>query len=137
MTLDTDTLQIVGSDELKQTLYQPTDKILLGGILVAADSHLFMADTKTRESQEQWVQDLEELSTFGADNVIPSHFASGNDFSSDNIAFTKEYLERFLLSEATYSTSDEIVQDMKAYTNLPDDSLEMSAKVVTGEMDWE
>ncbi|MDO5741921.1 MAG: MBL fold hydrolase [Vagococcus sp.] len=138
LTLDTDTLQIVGSDELKQTLYQPTDKILLGGILVAADSHLFMADTKTRESQEQWVQDLEELSTFGADNVIPSHFASGNDFSSDNIAFTKEYLERFLLSEATYSTSDEIVQDMKAaYPDLPDNSLEMSAQVVTGEMDWE
>ena len=88
LTLDSDTLQIVGSDEEKQTLYQPTDKILLGGILVAADSHLFMADTKTRESQEQWLKDLEELTTFGATRVIPSHFASGNDFSPENIAFT-------------------------------------------------
>lgn len=138
LTLDSDTLQIVGSDEEKQTLYQPTDKILLGGILVAADSHLFMADTKTRESQEQWLKDLEELTTFGATRVIPSHFASGNDFSPENIAFTKEYLERFMLSEATYTTSEEIIQDMKAaYPNMPDDSLEMSAKVVTGEMDWE
>lgn len=138
LTLDSDTLQIVGSDEEKQTLYQPTDKILLGGILVAADSHLFMADTKTRESQEQWLKDLEELTTFGATRVIPSHFASGNDFSPENIDFTKEYLERFMLSEATYTTSEEIIQDMKAaYPNLPDDSLEMSAKVVTGEMDWE
>ncbi|WCG22689.1 MBL fold hydrolase [Vagococcus lutrae] len=138
LTLDSDTLQIVGSDEEKQTLYQPTDKILLGGILVAADSHLFMADTKTRESQEQWLKDLEELTTFGATRVIPNHFASGNDFSPENIAFTKEYLERFMLSEATYTTSEEIIQDMKAaYPNLPDDSLEMSAKVVTGEMDWE
>ena len=57
LTLDSDTLQIVGSDEEKQTLYQPTDKILLGGILIAGDSHLFMADTKTRESQEQWLKD--------------------------------------------------------------------------------
>lgn len=70
--------------------------------------------------------------------MIPSHFASGNDFSPEHIAFTKEYLERFMLSEATYTTSEEIIQDMKAaYPNLPDDSLEMSAKVVTGEMDWE
>ena len=36
LTLDSDTPQIVGSDEEKQTLYQPTDKILLGGILVAS-----------------------------------------------------------------------------------------------------
>lgn len=70
--------------------------------------------------------------------MILSHFASGNDFSPENIAFTKEYLERFMLSEATYTTSEGIIQDMKiAYPNLPDDSLEMSAKVVTGEMDWE
>lgn len=138
LTLDSDTLQIVGSDEEKQTLYQPTDKILLGGILVATDSHLFMADTKTRESQEQWLKDLEELTTFGATRVIPSHFASGNDFSPENIAFTKEYLERFMLSEATYTTSEKIIQDMKAaYPDLPDDSLEMSAKIVTGETDWE
>lgn len=57
LTIDSDMLHIVGSDEEKQTLYQPTDKILLGGILTAADSHLFMADTKTRESQEQWLKD--------------------------------------------------------------------------------
>lgn len=109
MTLDSNTLQIVGSDEEKQTLYQSTDKILLGGILVAGDSHLFMADTKTRESQEQWLKDLEEPTTFGATRMKPSPFASGNDFSPENIAFTKEYLERFMLSEAAYTTSKAII----------------------------
>ncbi|MBO0481144.1 MBL fold metallo-hydrolase [Candidatus Enterococcus courvalinii] len=129
---------IFGSDVKKQTLYNKEDSLLLGGILVSTGGHLFMADTKTIETQEQWIKDLDELTSLQPKVVIPGHFEQGNDFSAQNIEFTKGYIQKFIEVEKDSQTSSEIIENMKkAYPNLPDGSLEMSAKVVTGEMDWE
>lgn len=130
--------EIYGTDAVKQTLYNETDELLLGGILVSTDSHLFMADTKTIASQEQWITDLDELARLQAKTVIPGHFADGNEFAPDNIEFTKNYLRAFIEVETNSQTSGEIIEKMQqAYPNLPMGSLEMSAKVVTGEQPWE
>ncbi len=132
------TLTIIGKDRQKQTVYSEADKLLLGGILVAADSHLFMADTKTVAAQRQWIEDLDELIELKPNVVIPEHFAAGNRFSPDNLTFTKRYIERFIKAEQGATTSDEIIQEMRAaYPHLADGSLEMSAKVVTGEQAWD
>lgn len=132
------TFTIFGSDPAKQTLYSEEDQLLLGGILVSTDGHLFMADTKTVENQEQWIKDLNELAALEPKTVIPGHFGEGNDFSEKNIEFTSHYIEKFIDVEKESKNSEEVIEKMKkAYPNLPEGSLEMSAKVVTGEQPWE
>lgn len=66
------TFTIFGDDLEKQTLYNEADDLFLGGILVSTGSHLFMADTKTIESQQQWVKDLEQLEQANPKVVIPA-----------------------------------------------------------------
>lgn len=137
VSLDGTVFPIFGSDSNKQTLYSEEDHLLLGGILVSTDAHLFMADTKTVESQEKWIADLEELAALDPKTVIPGHFAEGNDFSKKNIAFTINYIKKFIEVEKDSTNSTEIIEKMKkAYPDLPEGNLEMSAKVVTGEMEW-
>lgn len=132
------TFTIFGDDLEKQTLYNEADDLFLGGILVSTGSHLFMADTKTIESQQQWVKDLEQLEQANPKVVIPGHFEKGNAFQPDNITFTKEYIQAFIQAEQETETSAELIEKMKdAYPDLDDGSLEMSAQVVKGEMEWE
>ncbi|WEV44774.1 MBL fold metallo-hydrolase [Streptococcaceae bacterium ESL0687] len=130
--------EIYGADPKKQTLYERQDKILLGGILVAVGSHLFMADTKTIESQKAWIKDLDGLLSLEPETVIPGHFRVGADFSERNIKATRDYIEKFIKVEEESQTSQEIIDKMKEiYPSLPEGSLDMSAKVVTGEMKWD
>ncbi|WP_101772254.1 MBL fold metallo-hydrolase [Peptostreptococcus faecalis] len=136
--LDNEEFIIFGNDEKKQTLYNKLDELILGGILISTDSHLFMADTKTVESQKQWIDDLNELISINPKTVIPGHFSKENEFSFENIKFTKEYIEKFMEVEKESKASNETIEKMKnIYPDLPDGSLEMSAKVVTGEMPWD
>lgn len=138
MKLENEVFDIFGQNAAKQTLYNKNDDLLLGGILISTGSHLFMADTKTIESQEQWVKDLQELEKLKPKTVIPGHFGAEDTFTPENIRFTKEYIEKFMEVQKESTTSDEIIKKMKeAYPNLDDGSLEMSAKVVTGEQEWE
>lgn len=130
--------EIFGNDIKKQTLYNKNDQLLVGGILVSTGSHLFMADTKSIDSQLQWINDLSELESLSLRTVIPGHFEAGNQFMPQNIKFTKEYIEKFITAEKESKVSSEIITKMKNYyPKLPEGNLEMSAKVVTGEMDWE
>lgn len=138
LKLDTEEFELIGKDSTKQTLYNKNDNLLLGGILVADDSHLFMADTKTIESQEKWIDSLKELQAKNAKIVIPGHFGKNNELTSKNIDFTKEYIEKFIKVEKESKTSKEIIEKMKKeYPSLAEGSLEMSAKVVTGEQKWD
>lgn len=135
--LDEQAFAIIGRDTNKQTVYRAEDNLLLGGILVAADSHVFMADTKTVAAQEQWIRSLDELIALDPNIVIPGHFGNGNQFSPNNLTFTKKYLETFIKIERNATTSDGIIREMEqAYPDLAPGSLEMSAKVVTGEQAW-
>ncbi|WEV60273.1 MBL fold hydrolase [Streptococcaceae bacterium ESL0729] len=130
--------EIYGADPKKQTLYERKDKLLLGGILVAVGSHLWMADTKTIDSQKAWIKDLDGLLSLEPEIVIPGHFKSGADFTKANIKATRDYIEKFIKVEEESHTSQEIIDKMKAiYPSLPEGSLDMSAKVVTGEMKWD
>lgn len=129
---------IVGHDPAKQTVYNVEDKLLLGGILVATDSHLFMADTKTKDAQEGWIRSLDELISLKPQVVIPGHFKKGNHFLPENLTFTKNYIGSFIAAEQEATSSNDIIQKMQqAYPDLTTGSLEMSAKVVTGEQAWD
>ncbi len=129
---------IVGNDPKRTSLYNEADRLLLGGISISADSHLFIADTKSIESQQSWIEDLIYFESLKPAIVIPGHFGAGNRFGIENIHFTKTYLERFLEAEAQFDESNAIIAYMKEYyPELNDAVLPLSAQVVTGEVEWE
>lgn len=135
------TFEIVGKDKHRTSLFNKEDGLLLGGITVSADSHVFIADTPKISDQKSWIKDLEKLESLEPKIVIPGHFGSDNNFGIDNIQFTKRYIETFIEAEETANSSQEIVEMMQAaYPDFEDSVesvLELSAKVVTGEIEWD
>lgn len=128
---------ILGSDPKKQTLYDAGGKVALGGPLVSTSGHEFMADTKSSASQKQWAADLAELQQADINVMIPSHFGENEKFENSDIQFVKDYVIAFTQVMNDSKNSQEIITKMKQrYPELPDASLELSAKVVTGEMEW-
>lgn len=130
--------QIVGQEPLKTSLFNAKDKMLLGGICVAEGEHLFLADTPTIEEQKQWIKDLQYFKKLQLNQVVPGHFIVDNDFSTQNLDFTEQYIEVFIEKSEKTTTSEELINAMKeAYPNLPLGNLELSAKVVKGEQNWD
>ena len=71
--------------------------------------------------------------------VVPGHMKAGTATDASAITFTKGYLQTFEKNLAAYKTSAELIQAMKqAYPQLTDGalSLDIGAKVNTGEMKW-
>ncbi len=136
-----ETFEIVGKDSARTSLFNPKDALLLGGISVSADSHLFMADTPKIADQKSWIKDLDKLEALAPQLVIPGHFGQENNFGIDNIEFTKRYIETFIEATENANSSEELIAIMKqAYPDFNESVesvLELSAKVVMGEMDWD
>lgn len=133
-----DVFEVVGSDTKRPTLFNAKDKVLLGGPLVNGPEHLFMADAKTLPNMQKWVDALEELKSFHPAFVLPAHSAEVKDFDPSNIQRNIDYIRAFMDVAKHAKTSEEIMKAMRAkFPNLADGSLEMSAQVVSGEMDWE
>lgn len=137
LSLEGETFQIFGSDTTRQVLYNANDRLILGGNTFVTDMHLFMADTKTTASMEQWIKDLEEIKALSPEVIIPAHFKTFI-FSPEALTFMETYIKNFLSVTGKYHTSTAIIKALQAlYPGLDESNLEMSAKVAAGEMEWE
>lgn len=131
-----ETFQIFGSDPDRQVLFHAGDKVVLGGNTFVTDLHLFMADTKTLASKEQWIADLEEVKTLQPAVIIPAHFKNFV-FTPDALDFTENYIKHFIEASKESQSSTQLIEKLRAlYPGLDESNLEMSAKVETGEMEW-
>lgn len=129
--------EIVGDESLKTSIYNKKDALLVGGISVSTGGHLFMADTPSEKEQQQWVDNLSYFETLNSKTVIPGHFSGKEDFSPENLNFTKNYVETFIQSNKASKNSQELIELMKkAYPDIALGNLELSAKVVKGEQEW-
>lgn len=121
-------------------LWIPSAKVILGGVALFEDIHVWLADNKSQESRTAWSKQLDEMKELKPAFVIPAHFALSNKAinPSSAIEFTRTYLVNAERADKESSNSAEFVQKMKSiYPNLGEESnLEMSAKVVKGEMSW-
>lgn len=122
-------------------LWIPSLKTILGGVLVSSGLHVWLADSQTEQSRQAWIKKLEEMRSLSPRSVIPGHFLTKNqppNFSPSSLQFTQDYIQHFnqLLHQSPHSQM--IVAGMKKlYPNLADEaSLQLSAKVLTGEMPW-
>ncbi len=141
LTLEGRTIEIKGlngPDAARTYLWIPSIKTVAGGVVVNSGDHVWVADTQTRESRLGWLQTLDNITALKPTTVVPGHFTGAMPTGLDAVRFTADYLKTFELQAAKANNSAELIKAMKAaYPTLAGEaSLELSAKVIKGEMKW-
>lgn len=134
-------IRIVGLTDFPQRTFVwiPTIKAVVGGINVFGDSfNLWMADSQTRESRNQWIDVLDRILSLDPETVVPAHGRNTDSFDPRSVHHTKEYIQYYedILGKAT--NSEELINTITAkYPDLAFKmALQIGAKVNTGEMKW-
>lgn len=142
LTVDGQTIALRGtSGELAHRPYYwvPSLRAVVGNIAVFGNMHVWTADTPTVAQRQAWVAQLDEMKALQPAIVVPGHMAAGTPIDSvAAIDFTRDYLLRFDAEAQQAKDSAALIDAMKrAYPTLPPSmSLDIGAKVVTGEMKW-
>ncbi|EKS6734947.1 MBL fold metallo-hydrolase [Enterobacter asburiae] len=136
--VDGEKVDIEQSDSYAAYVWIPSAKTILGGTGVAWGIHVWTADTQTPESRKQWQETLEHMAAHKPERVIPGHSLGTPPAGTGAIDFTRDYLQRFEKALAANKDSAGVISTLKKqYPGLADESsLELSAKVNTGEMKW-
>ncbi|WP_180130748.1 MBL fold metallo-hydrolase [Rhodoferax sp. BLA1] len=142
LTLEGQTIEIRGTQGLlahRPYAWIPSIKAIAGNIGVFGNMHVWTADTQTAAERAAWVAQLDEMAALKPALVVPGHMKAGSAVDASAISFTKDYLLSFEKNLAASKTSAELIGAMKqAYPHLTDGamSLDIGAKVNTGEMKW-
>ena len=141
LVLEGHELDVVGltSRQPERTfVWIPSLKAVVGGVVVADNLHVWMADTQTPQSHRQWLATLKRITSLQPNIVVPGHYLGENDHSLNSVTFTRDYIKAFDEETLKAKNSDELIGAMKKrYPNLGEaSSLELSAKVAKGEMKW-
>ncbi|HGG8740078.1 TPA: Vmh family MBL fold metallo-hydrolase [Enterobacter asburiae] len=136
--VDGEKVDIEQSDSYAAYVWIPSAKTILGGTGVAWGIYVCTADTQTPESRKQWQETLEHMAAHKPERVIPGHYLGTPPAGTGAIDFTRDYLQRFEKALAAHKDSAGVINTLKKqYPGLADESsLELSAKVNTGEMKW-
>jgi glyoxylase-like metal-dependent hydrolase (beta-lactamase superfamily II) len=137
-TIDGEKVEIRQAAELCGVRLDPGEQAILGGTGVAWGMHVWTADTQSAESRLQWRKTLDDMAALHPQQVIPGHYLGTPPAADRAIAFTRDYLQQFEQALKTHKDSAGVIADMKQrWPQLAEvSSLELSAKVNTGEMKW-
>ena len=138
-------IQIVGLDSPtpeRSFAWIPSIKTVVGGIPVSANIHVWIADTQTPASRSDWIKTLGRIEALHPKTVVPGHYLPNADgsmpYTLASVKFTRGYLQAFETEAKKAKDSAALITAMKKrYPKLEDtSSLELSAKVIKGEMKW-
>lgn len=137
-TVDGEALELKHAGDYAAYVWIPANKAILGGTGIASGIHVWTADTQTPAIRQGWMNVLGEMQSLKPQQVIPGHYLGERPANDAAITFTHRYLQTFEQALAQQKDSKAVIATMKAaYPKLADDSsLELSAKVNTGEMKW-
>ncbi|WP_343596170.1 Vmh family MBL fold metallo-hydrolase [Acinetobacter sp.] len=138
LTLENQKIQFKDTNSYAAYLWVPKDRTILGGVGVSSGIYVWSADTQTKKERSQWLHTLKNMQALHPKNVIPGHYVGDIPKGTAAIQFTYQYLTDFEKILKTNSSSAAVIAVMKAkYPHLAEEnSLEISAKVNTGEMKW-
>lgn len=139
LSLEGQQLQVIGLDGPqpdRSFVWIPSLKAVVGGVVVAENIHVWMADTQSAQSHQDWLATLQRIEDLKPRTVIPGHYLGTPSVKS--VAFTADYIQAFDAETAKAKDSAALIAAMKQrYPTLADESsLELSAKVAKGEMKW-
>ena len=134
-------LEVIGLDGPtpdRTFVWIPSVRAVVGGIPVMAGEHVWMADTQTPESHAYWLAQLESIRARQPERVIPGHYAPDAALDLAAVDFTRDYIRAYDEEAGKAKTSAALIEAMqRRYPGLGAvPSLELSAKVSTGEMRW-
>ncbi|WLO86920.1 Vmh family MBL fold metallo-hydrolase (plasmid) [Pantoea agglomerans] len=137
-SVDGEVLELRHPEQYAAYIWIPSASTILGGTALSSGIHVWTADTQTVQSRAEWRHILTEMQTLNAKNVIPGHYLGARPAHSQAVDFTLNYLKSFEAALAQHKTSAQVITAMKAaWPKLAEPaSLELSAKVNTGEMKW-
>ena len=141
LKLEGQALEVVGLDGPqpdRSFVWIPSIKAVVGGVVVSEHIHVWMADTQTAQSHADWLQTLHSIETLKPKTVIPGHYLGESSRSLASVKFTADYIKAFDAETAKAKDSAALIKAMqKRYPKLGEESsLELSAKVAKGEMQW-
>lgn len=137
-TVDGEPLELKHAGDYAAYVWIPANKAILGGTGIASGIHVWTADTQTPAIRQGWMTVLNEMQALKPQQVIPGHYLGQRPEKDAAITFTHNYLQTFEQTLKKQKGSAAVIGAMKAaYPNLADESsLDLSAKVNTGEMKW-
>lgn len=137
-TVDGEPLELKHTGDYAAYVWIPANKAILGGTGIASGIHVWTADTQTPAIRQGWMTVLSEMQSLKPQQVIPGHYLGERPANDEAITFTHRYLQTFEQALESKKGSADVINAMKAaYPGLADESsLELSAKVNTGEMKW-
>ncbi len=141
LMLEGQKLQVVGLEGPqpdRSFVWIPSIKAVVGGVVVAENIHVWMADTQTAQSHADWLATLHAIESLKPNTVVPGHYLGKSARSLAAVHFTADYIRAFDEETVKAKDSPALVAAMKKrFPNLGEDSsLELSAKVAMGEMQW-
>jgi glyoxylase-like metal-dependent hydrolase (beta-lactamase superfamily II) len=137
--VDGQKIEVKGPTTGRTYVWIPALKAVVGGVPVAGNNiHLWVADTQTAQSRADWQQTLESIKALKPEVVVPGHFLPGAPQTLESVTFTQNYLMTLEKALPKAKDSAQLIAAMKKqYPGLKDESsLELSAKVLKGEMNW-
>jgi len=136
--VDGEKIDIEQPDSYAAYVWIPSAKAILGGTGVSWGIHVWTADTQSKASRQQWQATLTEMAARQPVRVIPGHYLGTPPAGSEAIDFTRTYLQLFEQALTAHKDSTAVIGTMKKlWPSLAEvSSLELSAKVNTGEMKW-
>ena len=137
LKLEDANIEIKGKNELTY-LWIPQQKVVVGGIPVTSGSHLWMADSATKQDRETVASTLKDIKKLNPEVVVPAHTSVNAPQNLAAVNFSLDYLAQYEKAVKASQNSAELISKMKQqYPQLAgDSSLELGAKVVKGEMKW-
>lgn len=141
LTLEGQALEVIGLDGPqpdRSFVWIPSIKAVVGGVVVAENLHVWMADTQSAQSHQDWLATLARIEQLAPRTVVPGHYLGQSKGSLDAVRFTADYIRAFDIETAKAANSAELIGAMKKrYPGLGEESsLELGAKVAKGEMKW-
>jgi glyoxylase-like metal-dependent hydrolase (beta-lactamase superfamily II) len=129
---------LAGAAPDRTFVWIPSIRAVAGGVVLFSGLHVWVADTQTPASRQQWLATLERIAALKPVTVVPGHFQPGVAFTPDAIGYTADYLRRFEAETPKAGGSEALVAAMKAAypTAGLESALQISAKVAKGEMTW-
>ncbi|MDE9433089.1 MBL fold metallo-hydrolase [Xenorhabdus bovienii] len=140
-TVDGEKLIVEGLDGQaadRTFVWVPKLKAVVGGVTISGNIHVWIADTQTKVSRQHWMQTLDRIKSLKPDTVVPGHYVGSAPMTLESVTFTQKYLTTLEKELPKAKDSEALIAAMKKhYPNLADESsLELSAKVLKGEMKW-
>jgi len=139
-TVDGETIEIVAATGLanRRYLFVPALNAVFGGVMVFSGTHVWTADTATKELRAAWIANLDQIAARQPSVVIPGHMAVDAATGLAAIAHTKAYLIAF--DEELDKAADAAALKDAMEARFPGlglgVALNIGSKVATGEMKW-